>query len=90
MVVVLAAMPGQIDLQGGGFGFGCHYNSAWAVRLYYKPFVRWIWTGAVLRSRGAGAGEISVEGAGWQRKTSYPAYRVHPGPLSGVAIRFRD
>jgi cytochrome c-type biogenesis protein CcmF len=20
-------------------------NGAWAVRLYYKPFVRWIWAG---------------------------------------------
>ncbi len=24
----------------------------WAVRLYHKPFVRWIWLGAVLMSLG--------------------------------------
>ncbi|QPN37693.1 molybdopterin-dependent oxidoreductase [Salmonella enterica] len=28
MVVVLAAMLGQIGLPGGGFGFGWHYNGA--------------------------------------------------------------
>ncbi|ATG73228.1 heme lyase NrfEFG subunit NrfE [Zobellella denitrificans] len=27
-------------------------DGAWAVRLYYKPFVRWIWFGAVLMSIG--------------------------------------
>lgn len=28
MIVVLAAMLGQIGLPGGGFGFGWHYNGA--------------------------------------------------------------
>ena len=23
-------------------------DNAWAVRIYYKPFVRWLWLGAVL------------------------------------------
>ncbi len=23
-------------------------NGAWAVRLYYKPFVRWIWAGGLM------------------------------------------
>jgi cytochrome c-type biogenesis protein CcmF len=27
-------------------------NDAWAVRLYYKPFVRWIWSGGVLMACG--------------------------------------
>lgn len=27
-------------------------NGAWAVRLYYKPFVRWIWAGGVLMALG--------------------------------------
>ncbi len=27
-------------------------NGAWAIRLYYKPFIRWIWFGAVLMSIG--------------------------------------
>ncbi|USD66004.1 heme lyase CcmF/NrfE family subunit [Vibrio sp. SCSIO 43136] len=27
-------------------------NGAWAVRIYYKPFVRWIWLGALIMSLG--------------------------------------
>ncbi|ELL4667815.1 heme lyase CcmF/NrfE family subunit [Vibrio fluvialis] len=27
-------------------------NNAWAVRIYYKPFVRWIWVGALLMALG--------------------------------------
>lgn len=27
-------------------------DGAWAVRLYYKPFVRWIWYGGVLMAIG--------------------------------------
>jgi cytochrome c-type biogenesis protein CcmF len=27
-------------------------SDAWAVRLYYKPFVRWIWAGGLLMSIG--------------------------------------
>ncbi|RCU44538.1 heme lyase CcmF/NrfE family subunit [Corallincola luteus] len=27
-------------------------DGAWAVRIYYKPFVRWIWAGALLMSLG--------------------------------------
>jgi cytochrome c-type biogenesis protein CcmF len=27
-------------------------EGAWAVRLHYKPFVRWIWLGAILMSLG--------------------------------------
>lgn len=27
-------------------------NNAWAVRIYYKPFVRWIWAGALLMAIG--------------------------------------
>ncbi len=29
-------------------------GGAWAVRVYYKPFVLWIWLGAVLMALGAG------------------------------------
>lgn len=28
-------------------------NGAWAVRLYYKPFIRWIWAGGILMALGA-------------------------------------
>lgn len=33
-------------------------NGAWAVRLYYKPFVRWIWAGGAAD----GAGRAAVHG----------------------------
>lgn len=33
-------------------------NGAWAVRLYYKPFVRWIWAGGAAD----GAGRAAVPG----------------------------
>lgn len=29
-------------------------NGAWAVRLYYKPFIRWIWFGGLLMALGGG------------------------------------
>jgi cytochrome c-type biogenesis protein CcmF len=27
-------------------------NGAWAVRIYYKPFIRWIWSGAIIMALG--------------------------------------
>ena len=27
-------------------------NGAWAVRIYYKPFIRWIWLGAIIMAIG--------------------------------------
>jgi cytochrome c-type biogenesis protein CcmF len=27
-------------------------DGAWAVRIYYKPFVRWIWLGGLIMSLG--------------------------------------
>ena len=33
------------QLEGGA-------NPAWAVRVYYKPFVSWIWGGALLMALG--------------------------------------
>jgi cytochrome c-type biogenesis protein CcmF len=29
-------------------------NGAWSVRVYYKPFVTWIWGGCVLMALGGG------------------------------------
>ncbi|MBW3696399.1 heme lyase CcmF/NrfE family subunit [Vibrio sp. T187] len=29
-------------------------NKSWAVRIYYKPFVRWIWAGSLIMSIGGG------------------------------------
>ena len=27
-------------------------DGAWAVRIYYKPFIRWIWLGAIIMALG--------------------------------------
>jgi len=27
-------------------------EGAWAVRIYYKPFIRWIWLGAIIMALG--------------------------------------
>jgi cytochrome c-type biogenesis protein CcmF len=27
-------------------------EGAWAVRIYYKPFIRWIWLGAIIMAVG--------------------------------------
>ena len=27
-------------------------QNAWSVRLYYKPFIRWIWLGAIFMALG--------------------------------------
>ena len=29
-------------------------NGAWSLRLYHKPFVRWLWLGGVLMALGGG------------------------------------
>lgn len=34
-------------------------GSAWAVRIYYKPFVRWIWLGGALMALGAGLAAVA-------------------------------
>ena len=43
-------------------------NKSWAVRIYYKPFVRWIWAGALLMSLG-GALAISDKRYRFRKKT---------------------
>ena len=39
-------------------------TGVWAVRLHWKPFVRWIWFGAILMALG---GLISVLRLEWRR-----------------------
>ncbi|OOF04801.1 heme lyase CcmF/NrfE family subunit [Salinivibrio sp. MA607] len=43
-------------------------DGAWAMRLYYKPFVRWIWFGAIVMSLG-GALAISDKRYRFRRKS---------------------
>jgi cytochrome c-type biogenesis protein CcmF len=42
-------------------------NNAWAVRLYYRPFVRWIWLGALMMMTG---GFIAAADRRYRRKAS--------------------
>ncbi|WP_338474797.1 cytochrome c-type biogenesis CcmF C-terminal domain-containing protein [Salmonella enterica] len=46
MVMTEAAIDGGADPRPVRAALGEELdNGAWAVRLYYKPFVRWIWAG---------------------------------------------
>jgi cytochrome c-type biogenesis protein CcmF len=42
-------------------------GDAWAIRIYYKPFVRWIWLGALLMSIG---GIISISDKRYRFRSS--------------------
>lgn len=44
-------------------------NGAWAVRLYYKPFVRWIWAGGVLMALG---GLLCLCDPRYRQRRGYP------------------
>lgn len=48
-------------------------NGAWAVRLYYKPFVRWIWAGGVLMALG---GVLCLSDPRYRRRRGYPTAEV--------------
>jgi cytochrome c-type biogenesis protein CcmF len=39
---------------GESLGTSSNGSAAWAIRLHYKPFVRWIWLGAILMGIGGG------------------------------------
>lgn len=46
-------------------------EGAWAVRIYYKPFVNWIWFGAILMALG-GAFAISDKRYRFRQKAKQP------------------
>ena len=45
-------------------------NGAWAVRIYYKPFIRWIWLGAIIMSLGGLFAASDRRYRQWSRSTS--------------------
>ena len=55
----------------------CIRDSAWAVRVYYKPFVIWIWGGALLMALG---GIV----AACDRRYRLAKHRVVVGVLQGA------
>jgi cytochrome c-type biogenesis protein CcmF len=50
-------------------------DGAWAVRLHYKPFVRWIWLGAILMALG---GLLAVLDKRYRRKPQGEAATAAP------------
>lgn len=50
-------------------------DGAWSVRLHYKPFVRWIWLGAILMAFG---GVLAATDRRYRRRSSTAS---HPDPL---------
>ena len=53
-------------------------NGAWAVRMQYKPFVRWIWLGGLLMTFG---GLLSASDRRYRQKVK----RQQPKAVSGEA-----
>ncbi|MBE8717478.1 heme lyase CcmF/NrfE family subunit [Cellvibrio polysaccharolyticus] len=45
-------------------------NGAWAMRVHFKPFVRWIWLGALMMAFGAG---LAVADKRYRKKNGDPA-----------------
>jgi cytochrome c-type biogenesis protein CcmF len=56
-------------------------QGAWSVRVYYKPFVRWIWAGFIIMALG---GLLSISDRRYRAPAQLPAHKV-AGNDSGVA-----
>jgi len=51
-------------------------SGAWAIRLHYKPFIRWMWLGAILMAAGA---FLTVADRRYRRRRAPVAARDIPG-----------
>ncbi len=51
-------------------------NGAWAVRMQYKPFVRWIWLGGLLMTFG---GLLSASDRRYRQKVKRQQPKAVPG-----------
>jgi cytochrome c-type biogenesis protein CcmF len=60
-------------------------NGAWSVRVYYKPFVGWIWGGAVLMAIGGGLAVSDRRYALAARKEREAAAKPKPAPVPTTA-----
>jgi len=63
-------------------------NNAWTVRVYYKPFVGWIWGGAVLMAMGGGlalSDRRYALAARKQREVKQARDKSEPVPASATA-----
>ena len=55
-------------------------GGAWSVRLHYKPFVRWIWLGALLMALGGG---LAAADRRYRRRAAGGGASDPPRPLDG-------
>ncbi len=56
-------------------------DGSWAVRLYYKPFIRWIWLGPALMALG---GLLAASDRRYRRKRKTRRALAEPAPGSGL------
>ena len=56
-------------------------DGAWAIRLHYKPFVRWIWGGAIAMAFG---GFLTLTDRRYRMARSRSAAAVDGGGLRGA------
>ena len=55
-------------------------NPAWAMRVYHKPFVSWIWVGCLIMALGGGMAALD------RRYRKKLATRTKPSPVGNTAI----
>jgi cytochrome c-type biogenesis protein CcmF len=61
-------------------------NRAWSVRVYYKPFVDWIWGGALLMAIGGGLALSDRRYAVAARKQREAKTAVHKSPALPASV----
>jgi cytochrome c-type biogenesis protein CcmF len=61
-------------------------GGAWSVRVYYKPFVSWIWGGAVLMALGGGLALSDRRYALAARKQREALAQTTQQPIPAVAL----
>ena len=81
---LFAAMGEPLEKTANG---SANVEGAWSVRLYHKPFVRWIWLGAVLMALGGllAATDKRYRLAGAKSKSKKPLPPVQPPASAQVA-----
>jgi len=57
-------------------------DGSWAVRLYYKPLIRWIWLGPTLMALG---GLLAASDRRYRRRAPLPRTAAHE-PAPGDAV----
>ena len=65
-------------------------NGAWSVRVYYKPFVSWIWGGAVLMAMGGGLALSDRRYALAARKQRVALAQKTQQPIPAVAMATKE